>query len=902
MSVKLKWGRGILHKILQGPDAGLYLPFGLSRLRQLERITPEYCFSQRYKMPGYDIHVEQCPPVQYVKIVQNGDMYFEFATSGNPVVNDMYLMAGPYYKSIIVGVDLKVNAAGTSYTATPTIAGQKRTFIGVDVSPIGRSVQVDLIDEPVAQRGGTNTFESWAPKHPWAGVLYRSTMFEAGTSYHALTAPISVQAGRDAGYDVPHGFNYRIKSITYSYLQDPVDWPRAAAVQTVTDKEWGQRKFAVYVDAKGTFSVYPVGPITAVNLYTQNILAKYVQTATPSLPTAVFKNTTRFKDYAGTAQEALYDLCETDWKFNHKGDRACAVMMWRTEFAFDSTYFGLTPTANPLTLANFNHVRDNLGRYGTEGMDFDVDPTHHNPTRYYVGPGIIELRVGITLTGPNPEDYTFKLDTNVVRDGTTTPYCSVVAGYCWYDIKRLGVKQGDLIVFDLELYSLKTNVLLTNYRDVPNRNTAGTLTYEDRLAKSTAGIWSVKNLSQKEVEIWSLYNGPLLAVDFPTLSCAFQNYPADGLVNFANADGTGVHYDYWMVSVWHALALKATFAPTTYSAWPAAVKNELALTINTSGRVYINSVKTFWATNPARYRVAAPGAFTYASGTTSFNFVPLNDPARDTWANTLYSTVRHAWAGGTFNIFGFRLYPYPDPSCLRGGGDSYRTGAPVIGADTPEESAFEDTYWRFSTGTNNAINSQPVFMSTTPLWGQHAYADYVSPMVWLDAARTFYAHQNGSWAYWDTNLIFDANGQDRNTTITSGSYDVAKVEQCYFDKVHIQSQIKPKATLDTTFLALYNAAVTAGTLAGTLEVGISTMAAVDMKAVFTLSNDNPFTIQADWDGSTYNLSDDLVFPTTGGDGGKWQGACMTSAWGGAYPAYDKTNRHIRYAQPILIEL
>lgn len=919
MTSKLKWGRGILHKILQGPDAGLYLPFGLSRLRALERISPEYCFTQRFKMPGYDIHVEQVPPVQYVKIVQNGDMAFEFATSGNPVVHQVYppITGTDAYKSVIVSVKLKANRALTAYEATPTIAGQKRTFVGVDVSPLGRSVQVDMLDEPVDQRNGHNVFSSWAPKHPWSGAYHRGAVFYAGTAFHAFLAPLSAQQVRDVGFDVPHGFSYRIQPIVHSYLQNPADWPRASGMQTVTSKDWGNRRFAIYVDAKGQFSVYPVQPITHVDQYTQNILPKYVQIASPVLPAAVWVNTTLRKTYGGSAQDALADFVETDWKFAPDGKKACAIMLWRTPFEFDSAYFGSSPTANPLTLANFNHLRDNLGTLGHYGFDFNVDPTHHTPQRYHNGAGIVEVVVGITLTGPNPEDFELTLATNIIRDGSTNEYFPFVVGYSWYDNTRLGVKKGDLISLDIEIYWASMLVLVDAHKfyDVPNRDSlyvssGSTQTYRDAEAQPEAAIYSIKNLSQSNKEIWTIKAGPLLAIDIPTLSLVMENPPLDytgdrfHYDNFS-AYGQGQWRNPFATTLWVGLSLKETWYPTLYTDWPASMKTQVDLSINTSGRAWVTSIAAFWAKNTARHTDGGL-PFTYADYPTTFPRLTLNDPVRDSWDAYEYQVIRDWWAGGYagINFFSFKNNPYPSLYCFYSGGDAYRTA--FVGAWSGSEAelrAFEMFRVASVAFVNNGKqNSGYQFMCTKPRWGQAAYGNAVNVLNHLDATRTFYVHINGSYAYWDTSRMYDHNGIGPETN--AGNYDIDKVEQMVHDKIHLQGTGKfAKTKLDTTFMALYNAAVAAGTLAGTLEVGIGTMAVVDMQASFVLAATNPFTCRANWDGGSYTIADDQVLdPADSSNLGMWQGVSLNSSWNGQYPTYDKVHRHIRYAQPILIEL
>ena len=59
----------IVHKLLLGAGAEVWLPFGLSKLRQTaQRFGPSRYFSEKYWIEGFSVEVRQAPPSQYLTI------------------------------------------------------------------------------------------------------------------------------------------------------------------------------------------------------------------------------------------------------------------------------------------------------------------------------------------------------------------------------------------------------------------------------------------------------------------------------------------------------------------------------------------------------------------------------------------------------------------------------------------------------------------------------------------------------------------------------------------------------------------------------------------------------------------------------------------------------------------
>lgn len=59
----------IVHKLLLGAGAEVWLPWGLSKLRQMaQRFGPKRYFSEKYWVEGFSVEVRQAPPSQYLTI------------------------------------------------------------------------------------------------------------------------------------------------------------------------------------------------------------------------------------------------------------------------------------------------------------------------------------------------------------------------------------------------------------------------------------------------------------------------------------------------------------------------------------------------------------------------------------------------------------------------------------------------------------------------------------------------------------------------------------------------------------------------------------------------------------------------------------------------------------------
>ncbi len=484
----------ILHKIMRGENAGLYLPFGLARLRALERIYgPNRFFQQKFYVADATIEVTQAPPFQYVRVVQGGDkMYFEFFTTGKPILMgsvDQGDVDFTTVKAACVGVDVTVTP--TSVSLSPGIRKGTHSRYGQEISLVKRAFQVQLIDEPTsAQLPVTikqklkyprTVYESFAPMHSHTGVMtraynhggYDNSLIDhvvSGTEFIGVLpgtkGSTSAHTTRDIGFDQAWGDGKGANPVREGLINDgTADWPRASGIQTVVDDTFGTREFAISIDAFSQVTVFPTSQIVLPLVdTTQDVDPTYVQTQSAGMPGWVYSMSERFIDwYAGNSTGGITEFPENDWKIAPDGTKACAVVYKRTAVTFDETAWTGTPFG-PSQFADY-------------ALIYTGHPHRHNGSvagssdqKYEVATGLLEMTIAIALTGPNDEDFTLTVTTNTARDPETTDYCTLFAGYAGYDIPNPGggfyAQAGDLCVWDIERYYRQLDAMASQLDDV----------------------------------------------------------------------------------------------------------------------------------------------------------------------------------------------------------------------------------------------------------------------------------------------------------------------------------------------------------------------------------------------------------------------------------------------------
>src|SRR6185369_12942522 len=336
------------------------------------------------------------------------------------------------------------------------------------------------VDEPAMQQGPhTTLYESWAPNHPFTGIFERA--FVAQNDWGEWTWTQSKNRGygrgmrsafnvRDFGVDVPFQYGNGTGRVREAFIEDDAgdgpraDWPRASAIQKVESEEFGTRYYAILVDASGVFYVFPLSSIGPVDGYTQNVDQSVVQRVKPEYPDWVFRydGTLRQLDADRGRDNSFVLAPDMDWKFTKDGKKACLVAIEREKAAFDYSFQKPTgylfqgpfddglPTGLGAQLAAFGHpARFGRTQGDSQGSDY----------WYHCAPGLIEAAVNIEIIGEDKDQFRVVVELTVVRRPTETPFCTLLAGYCWQDIKapdwtaedpKFLAKEGDLCVLDCE--------------------------------------------------------------------------------------------------------------------------------------------------------------------------------------------------------------------------------------------------------------------------------------------------------------------------------------------------------------------------------------------------------------------------------------------------------------------
>lgn len=817
----------IVHKLLLGEGAEKHLPFAFARLSALARINPKGTFTQRYEIEGFSITVSQSSAhSRYILIVSEGEAYFEFQTSGYPVVIDNITQAGTTYKAYrmgVVGVTIKKNVL------VAVLREGKRGNYASLLSRIERENQVQLLDEPVhyysakpvkkaSQHYARKLYDSWAANGGHSGIHYRDyhAFFQVIT-FHTLLGSITSHFIRDVGYDAGWADSVDLQKLRFADLTSN-DWPRRSGICKVEDTTLGTREFAVIIDAFDQVSVFPtsaIGPREIVNgAAVQNVPAAMVKTQRVTFPSWVYRKSQSFKSYytANSSQPAeiatgLYAFPEIDWQFHPDGNKVCAVVYERIAAQFDSTYYAPFATEagdhsqGPGTFYP-NTTSFNLMNAVTMGVTA-LHRGAQNPgdTFYQSAPGLLEVAITISISGPNAEDFSVSLTTTELRRPTTSPYCGAFVGYSWCDIKtknfdpnnpKYDSRRGDLCVLDLEAYgNLTTN--------------------------KAANLWSLKNITQnKEIRTFgansaftsgALLSGgsSLLAADFKTLSFAFKL--RNEVITFDTYTKRDVQFG---VSIYVLNKYQHTFFPTLMS---VASQNAILSKVDRDDRAA---------------GVAELG---------DLSLMPLND-LRD-WTNSDLASLREHYVRSlsksvaqTYGPYTGNPQPFGNPDIAGIGYKYWKTGSYV----TPTPST-EAQNWYNNIVRHGLLKPYVLYDLVTPRPGWWQHMGLLAQYTELNPHTTFFTHPNGTWAFFNQSLMYNANGIHVVPLGVSGlgtsEWNPVNMEHCIFDKVHFVVWSKDTSkVIDSTFRELYNQAVTNGTNAGVITDGTKTVSLTNMKAVF----------------------------------------------------------------------
>lgn len=805
--------------------------FGAAKQRaRTAYLTGTRNWHMQYVIDVADVEIKLVGRSVFITIKPADSFYFEFATTGNPVVTEIVSQEGlnvPAYKGCMVGVNVRLSN-GVLKTK-PTILKQKRSIDMGELSQVQRTAQAQLINEPVVYpftkekfgrvRALYTLYEAYGPGHPWSGILRRDVSYPTRTfATNTLHGPGGTFSTRDIGLDIPYQDGEKADPIRTAYIRDSnTDWPRANGKQKVKSDDFGEREFAIYVTAYNEFIVFPVaaiGPINPADVYAQNVPEVYVQRLTPDIPAWGYKPTTKAKDYWASTPDTnkwTVDQPEFEWKFNHLSTKAAAIVFEREEFEFDSTYWAID--ANPASNQAFTQtdfdtiIRDWCG----SDMNYveGFGPQTYNPTRYYVAPGIIELTIKIELTGPDLNQYVATLETTEVRRLSTAVSgnnpaqnrWALFVGYVHHDIPKrtnteVTVKAGTLVAIDLDHYV----------------KPLGSLGFEtEHLTLLTCR--DVK----ADVDVFSFVGSPIMAVDLTTLSMVMR---LDSYSKETKYSGGATPIDFQIhhfgAVIVHSGVVKEVLLPENI---PEEEKVKLAAYASVNGKQYLAALGAGWEYQPPT--TARDG---YDAGFTT---------VRDWWARE-----EHYWYNDRYVLLDPDLSFYGDYVL-------YKTG-------TQPTYDNADIKWLNS----RAGGWETLLFSTSPRWVWNTYAVEALYYMSVSLFTTFFTHPNGTYAFFDDTWVYDRNGMpgwssnrlgpgqtgepigsDLDWQIdTLDLYDPAKLEHVIFDRVHFEVRPKDQAakSRNTTFIELYNRAVELGKEAKTLtdDQNLNTIARSDFRATF----------------------------------------------------------------------
>ena len=304
------------------------------------------------------------------------------------------------------------------YNPNPYLSIQPEGDRPLKIKPVHQPDGMGVKKWQDVQRPRTWLTSTWAEPTPLHATSVRS-----GAAAWFTTTGIT-----DQGFDAaPNLFNARVGK----RRSPDSDWYRGACLCTAVDGTYGSRLFVVMVDIDHQFYCYPAGVAeTEVGTLSGNscLSAAYVQQQAAPLPAWV----TPFDvgvDSSLSPEEQNSEI-QPQWVFSPKGDKAAAVM-FHLENAWSDAY----------------HIST---RYEYDAGTSTTTDSAVQEAR----PGVVEVEWEITLTGENPEDFTFavSLKQSLYSEDDGRGYLAV--GYASQDFVDLpgGVLHNGLLILEHDYY------------------------------------------------------------------------------------------------------------------------------------------------------------------------------------------------------------------------------------------------------------------------------------------------------------------------------------------------------------------------------------------------------------------------------------------------------------------
>lgn len=324
-------------------------------------------------------------------------------TKGYAVTADLVKVEGAYV--------IKAKACGSTVETSPSGSLKSWSLIApaIDITrafPRQDLWQIQGISEYAHYKStaGTlnkfgTTISSWGSANPILGL----NAFGGAQKQNLQTSDIT-----DVFYDVSPA------PIPGQTQVPDADWYRRAARRIVTSGLYGEREFFLMVDASAVLHVWPKDEFSETDLIDgntyqsqgikTNIKASAAKKVTLPLPAWAAAPSVVARDVISSfiSFPRFYALNPPyKWQFNSTATKMCAVVFER----LSGCYYSGGP-----------------GTMLLDGMTYQLKEAL---------PGLVELGITITLTGPNPEEFTMSAAVAQVQQPTVTKSYIMAADYAW---------------------------------------------------------------------------------------------------------------------------------------------------------------------------------------------------------------------------------------------------------------------------------------------------------------------------------------------------------------------------------------------------------------------------------------------------------------------------------------
>ena len=486
-------------KKLIGERAGAYLPFALSKLRYFASTNPPTPFSRTIGSDDAIITLElHSPTTGSVTIIASGFNY-EFTTPG-----DKY-MAGSFGGIATVrgyAVKVKFNpnketaedkfvaiAKGSNAEASPTQEWQYSEDIRAlaKFAPHKQIWQIQHIPAHVYYASIKNKLVPTGPRKLDASVTLANSW---SSSCEITNLNIHSRSGT-VGFNYDAGVPQVTKSLplfddifdigpTFFEGSDipkkgrgivpDSDWYKRSAYCVAEHPVFGKRAFIIMTDITNKFYAYPLGTLDLTlsqgspfedQLIKTNLPAQYVKSQDAPFPDWVRKPPSgqlardwyKANPPSGEPSVEVWrrkyasKFPQYRWSFNSTATRAVTVAFFDYEEIIGKDQVNEPPPPTPNDFAN---IGQKVGLGPKNGFQYDIKEAI---------PGLVELKIQISITGPNAEDFDFGLSLGSQINPDTDKRYIVAADYSWGPKPgkpSYGADLDDLVIMEFDVYPCGT--------------------------------------------------------------------------------------------------------------------------------------------------------------------------------------------------------------------------------------------------------------------------------------------------------------------------------------------------------------------------------------------------------------------------------------------------------------